>query len=162
MQVGLGPGHTVIDGNPAPPHPNGHSPQFSAFVYCGLSLRHIVLDGDLAPLPQKWDRGPQFSAHVCFGQLAGWTKDATWYGGGPQPRPHCARWGPSSHPRKGHSPQYSAHVYCSQTAGCTRIALGTEAGLSLGDIVLHGDPSPKGVQPPIFGPCPLWPNSWMD
>jgi len=24
-QVGLGPGHTVLDGDPAPPPPNGHS-----------------------------------------------------------------------------------------------------------------------------------------
>jgi len=32
-----------------------------------------------------------------------------------------------------------------------------------GDIVLHGDPAPpKGAQPPIFGPCLLWPNGWMD
>jgi len=23
-------------------------------------------------------------------------------------------------------------------------------------------PSPKGAQPPIFGPCLLWPNGWMD
>ena len=22
-------------------------------------------------------------------------------------------------------------------------------------------PSPKGAQPPIFGPCLLWPNGWM-
>jgi len=22
-------------------------------------------------------------------------------------------------------------------------------------------PPPKGVQPPIFGPCLLWPNGWM-
>jgi len=45
-------------------------------------------------------------------------------------------------PRKerGHrSPQFSAHVYCGQTAVCIRIPLGTEVGLSLGDIVLDGD-----------------------
>jgi len=30
MQVGLGPGHIVLDGDPAPSTPNGHSPQFSA------------------------------------------------------------------------------------------------------------------------------------
>ena len=31
----------------------------------------------------------------------GWVdQDVTWYGGRPQPRPHCVRWGPSS-PRKG-------------------------------------------------------------
>jgi len=26
-QVGLGPGHTVSEGDPAPPPPKGHSPQ---------------------------------------------------------------------------------------------------------------------------------------
>jgi len=26
MQAGLGPGYTVLDGNPAPPPPKGHSP----------------------------------------------------------------------------------------------------------------------------------------
>jgi len=46
-------------------------------------------------------------------------QDDTWYGGRPQPRPHCVRWGPSSQ-QKGHSPR------------------------------------------PIFGPCLLWPNGWMD
>ena len=43
--------------------------------------------------------------------------------------------------------------------------LGTEVGLGPGDIALDADPaplSPKGAQPPIFGPCRLWPNGWMD
>ena len=42
--------------------------------------------------------------------------------------------------------------------------LGTELGLSLGDIVLDGDPAlpPKVHSPPIFGPYLLWPNGWMD
>jgi len=43
--------------------------------------------------------------------------------------------------------------------------LGTEVGLGPGYIVLGGDPVPhKGVLqfPPIFGPCLLWPNGWMD
>jgi len=26
MQIDLGPGHTVLDGDPAPPSPKGHSP----------------------------------------------------------------------------------------------------------------------------------------
>jgi len=30
-------------------------------------------------------------------------QDATWYGGRPQPRPHCVRWASSSHHEKGHS-----------------------------------------------------------
>jgi len=43
------------------------------------------------------------------------------------------------------------------------MALGIEVGLGPGDIVCDADPAPpKGAQPPIFGPCPLWPNGWMD
>ena len=40
--------------------------------------------------------------------------------------------------------------------------LGMEVGLGPGDIVLDGDPATqqwKGAQqPPLFGPCLLWPN----
>jgi len=32
MQVGLGPGHIVLGGDPALPPPKGHSPQFSAHI----------------------------------------------------------------------------------------------------------------------------------
>ena len=68
MQVGLGPGHIVLDGDPAPLPKRGRSPQFSAHVYCGqmagwikmalcmevgLGPGHIVLDGDPAPPPPK-------------------------------------------------------------------------------------------------------------
>ena len=42
--------------------------------------------------------------------------------------------------------------------------LDTEVGLGLGDIVLDEDPAhpQKGAQPPIFGPCLMWPNGWME
>jgi len=42
--------------------------------------------------------------------------------------------------------------------------LGMKVGLGPSHTVLDGTqlPSPKGVQPPIFGPCLLWPNGWMD
>jgi len=45
--------------------------------------------------------------------------------------------------------------------------LGREVGFSpKRDIVLDGDPDPLPKRgrspPPIFGPCLLWPNSWMD
>ena len=43
MQVGLGPGHTVLDGHPP-------------------------------PLPQRGTASPQFSAHICCGQMAAWIK----------------------------------------------------------------------------------------
>ena len=38
----------------------------------GLGLGHIVLDGDPAPATQKGHSA--FSAHVCCGQTAGWSK----------------------------------------------------------------------------------------
>ena len=41
---------------------------------------------------------------------------------------------------------------------------GTEVGLGPGDIVIDGDLAPprrRGIAP-IFGPCLLWPNGWMD
>jgi len=44
------------------------------------------------------------------------------------------------------------------------MALGMEVGLGPVHIVLDGNtaPSPKkGAEPPIFGPCLLWPNGWM-
>jgi len=37
--------------------------------------------------------------------------------------------------------------------------LGTEVNLGLGDVVLDEVAAPpRGVQPPVFGPCLLWPN----
>jgi len=38
-KVGLGPGHIVSDGDPVPQR--GHSPQFSAHVYCGQTVAYL-------------------------------------------------------------------------------------------------------------------------
>jgi len=62
MQVGLGPGHTVLDGDPATPPQRGTAPKFRP-----ISVVAKWLD-----------------------------EDATWYGGRPQPRRLCVRWGLSS------------------------------------------------------------------
>ena len=43
MQVGLGPGHIVLDGDPAPPPLKGHSPQFLAHVYSGQTAGWIEM-----------------------------------------------------------------------------------------------------------------------
>jgi len=40
----------------------------------GLGPRHIVLDGDPAPPPPKGHSPPQFSVHICRGQIAAWIK----------------------------------------------------------------------------------------
>ena len=75
MQVVLGPGHIVLDGDPAPPLPKGHSPPFfgpylfgqmAAWIMMplgmeiGLGPGNVALDGDQAP-------APQFSWHVYYG-----------------------------------------------------------------------------------------------
>jgi len=68
-------------------------------------------------------------------------------------------------PPKWHSPQFPAHVCFDQTAdGWIKIPFGTEVGLGPGDIVLNGDSAPleRDTAPPLFGPCLLWRNGWMD
>ena len=82
MDVGLSPGDSVLNGDPAPPPQKGSGAptQFLAHVYCGqmvvciriplgtevgLSLGDIVLDGDPAPSPKEPQ--PQFSANVRCG-----------------------------------------------------------------------------------------------
>ena len=81
MEVGLGPGDFVLDGDPAAPlQKKGQSPQFSAHVYCGqtagwikmplgteigLDPGDIVLDGDPAPLPHG-AQPPIFVPHLLW------------------------------------------------------------------------------------------------
>jgi len=85
MRVGLGPGHIMLDGDPAPLPKMGQSPQFSAHICygqmagwtkmplgreVGLSPSDIVVDETQISLPQK-GRSPQFSAQFYCGQTAG-------------------------------------------------------------------------------------------
>ena len=88
---------------------------------------------------------------------------ATWYEDRPRPRPHCVTWEPSPLQKKDTAPNFPAHFCCDQTVGWIKMPLGTEVGLGPGHFVLDGDPAPaKGYSPPIFGPCLLWPTSWVD
>ena len=87
MQVGLCPGHIVLDEDSGPPLPQGrsHPPQFLAHICCGEMARwikmplgmgvcldpsDIVLDGDPARLPKKGQSPLQVSADVYCGQTA--------------------------------------------------------------------------------------------
>jgi len=138
MEVGLGPGDFVLDGDPAPHsakkgaeiHP---SPNFQPMSILAKRLDEsrwhlawrwaigpgqIVLDEDPAPLPKKRTEPPNFGPFILWPNGCMY-QDTTWCGGRPQPMQHCVRWGPSSPPLKGHSPS-------------------------------------------IFGQCPLWPSGWMD
>jgi len=77
VQVGLGPGHIVLDGDPGPPSPKWGTAllQFLAYICCGQMARwmkmpigrkvnlnpsDIVLDEHPAPPPQKGGRAPNF------------------------------------------------------------------------------------------------------
>jgi len=88
MEVGIGPGHVVLDGDSAPLQKGEQQPiHFSAHVCCdqragcikmplgmevGLGLGHIVLDREGTQLsPKRGTAAPQLSAHVCCGQMSG-------------------------------------------------------------------------------------------
>ena len=134
VQVSLGPGHIVLDGDPPQPPPKEHTPQFLAHICCGQMTAWIKMS-----LGMELGLGP--GDFVLDGDPAS-----------PSPK------------GGGAFPQFSAHFYCDQTAGCIKMPLGVEAGLSPGDFVLDGDPAPfpKRRRNQIFGQCLLWPNGWMD
>jgi len=74
MELGLGPGDFVLDGDPSyPPQKGDIAPKFSPHVYCGqtagwmklvlevdLGPDDFVLDGDPVPLPKKGAEPPNF------------------------------------------------------------------------------------------------------
>jgi len=117
-EVGLGPGHIVPDGDPAPPPKKKGAEPLPTFqpVYCGqrvgwfkmpfstkvgLSPGNTVFDADPAP-PPKGQSPPIFDP--CLLWPNSWVdQDANWYEGRPRPKQHCVTWG-SSFPHKGHSP----------------------------------------------------------
>jgi len=153
------------------PKKGAESPKFSSHVYCGqtagwikmplgtkvgLSPGDSVLDGDPAPSPQRgWSPLPNFRL-ISMWPNGLMHQDATWYGGRPQPRGLCVRWGPNALSQKGGgAPQFSAYVYCDQTAGWIKMTLGMEVGLGPVDIVLDGNTAPlpqKGGRAPNFRP----------
>jgi len=61
--------------------------------------------------------------------------------------------------------KFPAHFYYGQTAGYIKKPPVMDVGFSPSYFALDGDPAPppqKGSGPPIFGPCLLWSNGWMD
>jgi len=122
--------------------------------------------GTQLPLPNR-GTAPQFLAHVCCGQTAGWIKMSLGTEGRPRPGDTVSDGDPAPLLPKKRAQQpspLSAQVYCGQTSARIKMPLGTNIGLDLSDIVLDGDPPPpkRGHNPRTFGPCLLWPNGWMD
>jgi len=86
VQVGLGPGHIVLEGDPAPPPYRGTAPHIFA-PYLLWPNGWVNQDGtwhgggsESKPhcatwgAPKKGGRGPHFSANFHCGQTAGWIK----------------------------------------------------------------------------------------
>ena len=63
----------------------------------GLGPGHIV--ETQLPIPQRGTARPQFSAHICYGQMAAWIKMPLGIAVGFDPG-DFVRWGPSPHPPK--------------------------------------------------------------
>jgi len=118
-QVGLGPGHIVLDGDPAPPPQGAQPPEFSAHICCaqmaawikmsldmelGLGPIDFVLDGDPAPPPQKGGGAPKFSAHAYCGQAAGCMKQVFGMEVGLSPGDVVLDGDPAPFPKRGRSP----------------------------------------------------------
>jgi len=108
VQIGLGPSHIMLDGDPASPPQNWHSPRFLAHcgqtagcikmplgMEVGLDPGHIVLHGNPAPQPKKGVTAPNFGPCLLWSNSCMY-QDTTWYGCRPQTRRHCVRWGSSS------------------------------------------------------------------
>jgi len=123
--------------------------------------------GTQVPLPQR-GTASQFSAHICCGQMARWIKAPLGRKVGLDRSDIALDGDPALPPPKGAEPsQFSARVYCAQMPEWIKMPLCMEAGLGPGHIVLDGDPAflpqKEGTaRPPIFGPCLLWSNGWMD
>jgi len=116
LELGIGPGDYVRWGRRSL-LPEGGG--FSAHAYCSqrgrcikmphgmdvsLSPGEFVLDGDpVLPPRQRGLPSPIFGTFLLCPN--GWMhQDATRFGGRPQPRPVCVRWGPSPSPKGGGAP----------------------------------------------------------
>jgi len=130
VEVGLGPDHTVFDGDPAAPPQRGTAP--TIFGSC-LLWPNGWLDQDATwyggrpqPMPhcirwephspsQKGAEPPIFSPRILWPN--GWMdQDATWYMEvGLSPGHIVLHGDPAPPPPEGAYPQFSAHVYCGQT-----------------------------------------------
>ena len=124
------------------------------------------------PLPKNRGRAlPQFLAHFYCGQTAGCSKMPLDMELGLSPGDFVLDGDPDPYTQpptpKGEPHPIFGHVYCDQTAAWIKMPLGTDVGLDLYATLcsmwtqLH--PEKRHTHPhPIFDPCLLWPNGWMD
>jgi len=165
MEVGLGPGNFVLDGDPAPlPKKRVKPPPI--FGAC-LLWPNSRMDQDgtwhgggpwSRPHYARW--GPSFFAqkgvepkmfsHLYCGQTAVCIRIPIGTEVGLSLEDIVLDGDPAPPPLKGHSPPFSANVGCGQTARRTKMPFGMEVGLHPGDFVFDGDTAPtpeKKAQP---------------
>ena len=138
MQVGLGPRHIVLGGDPAPPPPNGHNPPiFDPYLlrpngYMDQDVtwygarprprRLRVRWGSRCPFPK---RGGADHQNVYCDQTAAWMKLILGMVVGLSPGDFVLDGTQSPSPKRERSRphQFSAHFYCGQTAACIKCNL---------------------------------------
>jgi len=107
MHLGLGPGHIVLDGDPAwSMRSNGCMDQDVTWHGARPRPRRLCVRwGPRSPLPKGGGvRSPQIFGPCLLWPHGLMDEAVTWHGGRPQPRRLCVRWGPSPPPQKGAEP----------------------------------------------------------
>jgi len=163
-QVGLGPGHIVLDGDPDPLSQRGTAPPPVFWPY--LLWPNGSMDQDATwyvgrprPRPHCARWGPGFPSQKrgivppIFGPFLLWPN--SWMVG-LGPGNIVLDTDPASPPPRGTAltPNF---VCCGQTAGWMKMPLGTNVSLDPGRIVLHGEPAPlpKVAHLPCFRPMAI-------
>ena len=166
MQVGLGPGQIVLDGDPAPLLQRGTAPNFRPMSVVAKWLDgsrcHLIPRSTSAQATLCWmetqlhpykGRSPQFSAHVCCGQMVRWIQMPLGTEVGLVPG-HIVLDGDPAQPLPsqigGAASQFLTHVCCGQTARWIKMPLCTKVGLVPGHIVRWGPappPQKTGIRP---------------
>ena len=93
--------------------------------------------------------------------MAGWTKMALRMEVGLGQGDFVFDGDPAPPRKRGTAPtEFLADVYCGQMAGWIKMPLGMKVDLGPGHIVLDGTqlPAKAAQEPPLFVPCPLWPQ----
>jgi len=110
-QVGLSPGHIVLDGDPAPLPKGTQPPEFSAHIRCGQTAAWIKMplgmEVGLGSGDYVLDGSPKnifFSAHVYCGQTSGWIKIVLGMGVGLSPCDFALDGDPAPSPKRGRNP----------------------------------------------------------
>jgi len=104
---------------------------------------------------------PEFLAHVCCGQAAGWIKMPFGREINLSPGNNVLDGDPTPPSKKEAQHPQLWPMYCSQTAGWIKMPFGMEVDLGPGHIVLDGAQLHPGMghsSPTLFGRCLLWPN----